>query len=164
MIKAGRAGAPGHRAARWITWFAGKNFIQMRFAFCLALTFVPLAHAAPSPAQAATCVAALKARAEPLAKRLKGGDATAEAPLVPIVTASFAFIGTAYKQGLRQKQADEMLAAAERRQAELPPAELAKLQDGCQVQGQQLFASANYFERQFVSRAVRHRIDKLKRT
>ena len=138
----------------------------MRFALCLALSWgacVPLAHANPSPAQAATCVAALKARAEPLAKRLKGGDAAAEAPLVPIVTASFAFIGTAYKQGLRQKQADEMLAAAERQQAQLPPAELAKLQDGCQVQGQQLYAAANYFERQFVSRAVRNRIDKLRR-
>jgi hypothetical protein len=139
----------------------------MRFAVCLALSWgacVPLVHANPTPLQAATCVAALKARAEPLAKRLRGGDAAAEAPLVPVVTASFAFIGTAYKQGLRQKQADEMMAAAERQQAQLPPADLAKLQDVCQTQGQQLFAKANYFERQFVSRAVRNRIDKLRKS
>lgn len=139
----------------------------MRFAVCLTLSWgacVPLAHANPSPAQAATCVAALKSRAEPLAQRLRAGDAAAEAPLVPIVTASFAFIGTAYKQGLRQKQADELMAAAERQQAQLPPAELARLQDGCQTQGTQLFAKANYFERQFVSRAVRNRIDKLRKS
>lgn len=139
----------------------------MRIATCLALSWALCAlsaHAAdPNPAQAATCVAALKARAEPLAKRLQGGDAAAEAPLLPIVTASFAFIGTAYKQGLRQQQADEMMAAAERQQSRLPPAELARLQDGCQTQGHQLLARANYFERQFVSRAARNRIDKLRK-
>jgi hypothetical protein len=138
----------------------------MRFTVCLALWWgacVPLAHANADLAQAAGCVAALKARAEPLAKRLRSGDAAAETTLVPIVTASFAFIGTAYKQGLRQKQADELLAAAEGRQAQLPPAELAKLQDACQVQGMQLFTQANFFERQFVSRAVRNRIEKLRK-
>jgi hypothetical protein len=138
----------------------------MRFAACLALLAgmsIPLAHADPVHAQAAACVAALKARAEPLADRVRTGDAAAEAPLLPIVTASFAFIGTAYKQGLRQKEADQLLAAAESRQAALPPAELGKLQDACQSQGMQLFTQAHYVERQFVSRAVRHRIDKLRR-
>jgi len=138
----------------------------MRTTLFLALLWgacLPLVHANSDMSQAAGCVAALKARAEPLAKRLRAGDAAAEPSLVPIVTASFAFIGTAYKQGLRQKQADELLAAAEGRQAQLPPPELAKLQDACQVQGMQLFTQANYFERQFVSRAVRHRIEKLKK-
>lgn len=137
----------------------------MRLPACLALlagACATLVHADPGHGPAAACVAALKARAEPLAQRLRTGDTAAEAPLVPIVTASFAFIGTAYKQGLRQKEADELLAAAERRQATLPPADLGKLQDACQAQGLQLFARANYFERQFVSRAVRHRIDKLR--
>ena len=117
----------------------------------------------PSLTDGAACVAALKARAEPLAQRLRNGDTSAEAPLRPIVTASFAFIGSAYKQGLRKKQADEMLGQAEQRQAELPPEQLAQLQDSCQAQGQRLYAEANYFERIFVSQAANARIAKLRK-
>ncbi|WP_280153632.1 hypothetical protein [Piscinibacter sp. XHJ-5] len=121
------------------------------------------AAAAPTPARCAACVAALKARAEPLAQRLKRGDAAAEAPLVPIVTSSFAFVGTVYKQGVRAPQADELLRGAEKAQAQLPPAELDKLQRTCQLEGEQLMKDANAFERMFVSRAVRNRIDQLKK-
>lgn len=151
------AGPVHHRPARSVD-------TPMRLIVALvALGFATVATANPVIGQAASCVAALKVRAEPLAQRLRAGDASAEAPLLPIVTASFAFIGTAYKQGLRKKEADEMLQAAERAQATMPPADLAKLQDACQAQGQQLYAKANYFERQFVSRAVSNRIDKLRR-
>ena len=133
-------------------------------ALALVAVLAP-AHAADAPgfADSAACVAALKARAAPLAERLRNGDAAAEAPLRPIVTASFAFIGTSYKQGLRKKEADEMLDQAERKQADMPPDELAKLQDVCQAQGQRLFAEANYFERLFVSRAAESRIAKLRK-
>ena len=119
--------------------------------------------AAPTIAHCAACVAALKARGEPLAQRLKRGDATAEAPLLPIVTASFAFIGTAYKQGLRSPQADELLRSAETAQADSPAEELAKLQDACQFEGEQLLKDASYFERAFVNHMVRSRIDRLRR-
>jgi hypothetical protein len=125
-----------------------------------------LAFAAPavsSTAHSADCVAALKARAEPLAERLKRGDATAEAPLRPVVTASFAFIGAVYKQGVRSPQADELLRNAEKAQAQLPPAELAKLQDACQVEGERLLKEASYVERLFVDRAARSRIEKLRK-
>ena len=124
---------------------------------------VPARADPPSFAESAACVAALKARAEPLAQRLRNGDTSAEAPLRPIVTASFAFIGTAYKQGLRQKQADELLHEAERQQAQLPPEQLTQIQDGCQVQGQRLYDEANFFERMFVSRAADARIAKLRK-
>jgi hypothetical protein len=122
------------------------------------------AWADPTPTQAAVCVAALKARAEPIARRLQGGDAASEAVLLPIVTASFAFIGSVYKQGVRSKEANELLAAAEKEQAALPPAELSRRQDSCQAEGEQLLAQANYVERYFVARAAQARIDKLRKT
>ena len=121
------------------------------------------APAAPSSAHCAECVAALKARAEPLAQRLKRGDNSAEAPLLPIVTASYAFVGTAYKQGVRSPQAEELLRSAEKAQADLPPDELQKLQDACQLEGEQLLKDANYFERAFVNQMVRSRMDRLRR-
>jgi hypothetical protein len=120
------------------------------------------ASADPTPTEGAYCVAALKARAEPLAQRIKSGDSTVDVQLLPIVTASFSFIGSAYKQGLRGPEADKLLAEATRAQSHLPPAELAEVQDRCQAQGQKLYDNANYFERQFVSAAVRARINRLR--
>ncbi|HEX6704313.1 MAG TPA: hypothetical protein VF169_06090 [Albitalea sp.] len=136
----------------------------MRRAAVLALSLSALAAfaAEPTPAHSADCVAALKLRAEPLAVRVRRGDAAAEAQLVPIATASFAFIGTVYKQGLRQPQADEMLRNAEKGLGKLTPAELVKLQDACQAEGDQLMKQANFIERLIVQRAVRNRIERLK--
>ena len=123
---------------------------------------VPSAHAEPTPEQSAYCVAALKVRAEPLAQRVRRGDPAAEEQLLPIVTDSFAFIGSSYKQGVDSAKANELLAAAERAQTQLPRAELAKIQDACQAQGRQLFSHANVFERAFVARAARNRIERLR--
>jgi len=127
-------------------------------------TGLATAQAAPTPDRAANCVAALKTRAEPLAQRVRQGDSNAEAELLPIVTDSFAFIGSSYKQGIESDKATEMMKAAEARQAQLPPDELSKIQDGCQVEGKQLMAQASAFERMFVNHAARKRIDRLKRT
>ena len=77
--------------------------------------------------------------------------------------ASFAFIATAYKHGLRQPQADEMLQRAEQAQSGLPPEVLAKLQDGCQTEGDRLLAEATGLERMLVGVAVRKRIAKLRK-
>ena len=128
--------------------------------FCTSLS---TAYAAPTPTHAATCVAALKARAEPLAERVRKGDAAAEAQLLPVVTDSFTFIGTSYKQGVESAEAKELLKAAEAKQASIPPDELTKVQDACQAEGKQLLAKASGFERMFVSHAARSRIEKLKK-
>ena len=125
--------------------------------------WVGAALAEPTPQQSAACVAALQSRAQPIAQRLRDGDATAEAQLLPVVTASFAFVGIVYKQGIRGAEADALLKAAEKAQGSMAPDELARAQDRCQAQGQQLFTEANFFERQFVSRAARKRIDRLRR-
>ena len=122
-----------------------------------------LAEAAPTPEQAAVCVAALKSRAEPLAQRVRQGELSVEAQLLTVVTDSFAFIGTSYKQGVEQDQANVLLKDAETRQLRLPPAELARVQDSCQAQGEQLLANANGLERLFVRHAARARVDRLKR-
>jgi hypothetical protein len=119
------------------------------------------AQAEPTPMHAATCVAALKTRAEPLAQRVRGGDTAAEAQLLPIVKSSFAFIGSVYKQGLSNAQADELLRQAEKAQAQMPPADLARTQDACHAEGQQLLAQANFFEREFVTRAAKRRVERL---
>jgi hypothetical protein len=136
------------------------RFVPRALPALLALA-VPVAHADPTPAHAATCVAALKTRAEPLAQRVRGGDSAAEAQLLPIVTSSFAFIGTVYKQGVSNAQADELLRQAEQAQAQVPPAELARTQDACHAEGLRLLAEANFFERQFVTRAAKRRVDRL---
>lgn len=131
---------------------------------CVLALAVGCAVADPNPQQAAACVAALQARAEPIADRLRNGDASAEGQLLPIVTASFAFVGTVYKQGVRKPEADALLKAAGKAQSKMPPADLARAQDLCQTQGQQLYAQASYFEKQFVAHAARKRIDKLRST
>jgi len=120
------------------------------------------AWADPDPKQAAACVAALQTRAEPIAQRLREGDAKAEAQLLPVVTASFAFVGTVYKQGVRGAEADALLKEAEKAQAGLPPADLERTQNACQTQGEGLLKNASFFERQFVHRAARKRIDRLR--
>lgn len=135
----------------------------LALALPLSLAAEPATPEDPMFARSATCVAALKARAEPLAQRVRHGDAAAEGPLTPIVQASFAFIATAYKHGLRQPQADEMLQRAEQAQSGLPPEALAKLQDGCQTEGDRLLAEATGLERMLVGVAVRKRIAKLRK-
>jgi hypothetical protein len=95
---------------------------------------------------------------------VRRGDTGAEAQLLPIVTSTFAFVGTVYKQGVRGPQADDLLHQAEQAQAKVPPAELARTQDACHVEAQQLLAQASYFERQFVAHAARSRVGRLRPT
>jgi hypothetical protein len=121
------------------------------------------AMADPNPQQAAACVAALQTRAEPIAQRLRDGDAAAEAQLLPVVTASFAFVGVVYKQGIRGAEADTLLKDAAKAQAGMPAADLERTQNTCQTQGEGLLKNASFFERQFVHRAARKRIDRLRK-
>ena len=110
---------------------------------CILALCAGTALADPNPKQAAVCVAALQARAEPMAKRMREGDAGAEGQLLPVVMASFAFVGSVYKQGLRGPEADALLKAAEKAQSTVPPGDLARAQDACQAQGHQLLMQAN---------------------
>ncbi|RQP24155.1 hypothetical protein DZC73_12585 [Albitalea terrae] len=94
---------------------------------------------------------------------MREGDVGAEAQLLPVVTASFAFVGVVYKQGIRGAEADALLKEAEKAQAGMPPADLEHAQSACQTQGEGLLKNASFFERQFVSRAARKRVDRLRK-
>lgn len=142
----------------------------MKHASSLALALVlllaaaaPTASAEPTPEHAATCVAALESEAEGMAQQYRDGKLEIEGELVHRVQQGFAFIGAAYKQGLRGEEADRMLKAAEKAQEGLAAAELAARQAKCRSEGAALLADASFLERAFVVRAAQRRVDKLKR-
>ena len=94
-----------------------------RVSTCILALWAGAALADPSPKQAAACVAALQARAAPMAKRMREGDAEAEVQLLPIVTASFAFVGSVYKQGVRGPEAVSLFCCVFRRSRSSNPTE-----------------------------------------
>jgi hypothetical protein len=135
-----------------------------RLAAAPLLAAITLAAAAEPTAQhAAACVAALEVEAAGMAQQVREGKAEVEPELVRRLQEGFAFIGTAYKQGLRAEEADRLLKEAEAAQKGLPPSELAARQAACRTEGAQLLAHANVIERAFVERAAQRRVDKLKR-
>ena len=119
------------------------------------------AAADPTPEHAAACVAALESEAEGMAQQFRQGKVEIEPELVHRVQQGFAFIGAAYKQGLRDEEATRMLKAAEKAQESLPAAELAARQAACRTEGTRLLDNANVLERAFVHHAARRRVDKL---
>jgi hypothetical protein len=121
------------------------------------------AGAEPTSQHAAACVAALQPVAEVLAHEYRSGKVEVESELLTRVQQGFAFIGVAYKQGLRKEEADQLLKEAEKAQEQLSAEELAARQSACSSEGAQLLANANPLERAFVVGAARRRVDKLKR-
>jgi hypothetical protein len=137
---------------------------ELLLAAFLGALAAPPARADPTPEHAAACVAALETEAEAMAAQFRQGKVEIEAELVLRVQQGFAFIGSAYKQGLRDEEATRMLKAAEKAQLDLPSSELAARQAACRAEGAMLLAKANFLERAFVNRAAQRRVDKLKRT
>lgn len=117
----------------------------------------------PTPEHAALCVAALQSEAEGLAQQFRDGKVEIEPQLVRRVEQGFAFIGSAYKRGVRNEEANRLLKAAQEAQQGLPAPELAARQAACRIEGAELLAKANALERAFVSQAAQRRVDKLKR-
>ena len=140
----------------------------MKYASLVTLTLLLAAaapaSAEPTPVHAAACVAALESEAEGMAQQYRDGKLEIESELVHRVQQGFAFIGSAYKQGLRGDEAALLLKAAEKAQEDLPAAELAARQAKCRSEGADLLAHANFLEHAFVVRAAQRRVDKLKRT
>ena len=119
--------------------------------------------AGPTAEHSAMCVAALESEAAEMAERYRQGQVELEPALVELVQQGFAFIGTAWKQGLRDVEANRLLKAAEEAQKSLSPQELAERQKACRAEGAMLLARANILERAFVEHAAQRRVDKLKR-
>jgi len=119
--------------------------------FAAASAWALPAHAAgPSPQHSAECVAALQVEAEAMADQVRR------------VQQGFAFIGTAYLQGVRNAEADRLLKAAEAAQKEIPVAELTARQVACRSEGARLLEKANALERAFVVKAAKRRVDRMK--
>jgi hypothetical protein len=121
------------------------------------------ASAGPTPERAASCVAALKVRADALTKKLQAGDSKVQPELTKILEHGFAFIGDAYLQGHRDKKAAEArLKAAEEAQAGLPEAQLTQRQAECSREATKLLAETAAINRMMVAGAARARVSKLK--
>src|SRR5687768_3032633 len=127
------------------------RYVSALFLATLALALPPAHAAGPTPEHSAECVAALEAEAEAMAAQYRSGRTEVEPELVRRVQQGFAFIGTAYLQGVRDVEAERLLKAAQAAQKNIRPAELAARQAACRTEGTRLLEKANAIERAFVS-------------
>lgn len=72
---------------------------------------------------------------------------------------SFAFIGVAYKQGLRKAEADRLLEDAEQRWARLPQAEQARRVEACTAHADKLMGELSFVERYAVQNRAKARVE-----
>jgi len=132
------------------------------FALPLASRAAPLDEAGLARFRhASACVAVMKRDAAALAERYRAGTTSVKPDVVRLTEAGFAFIGTAYKAGLRNPQADQLLDEAEAAQKSQSAASLRQLSADCQVEGAKLLRDSNMFERALVANRVKSRVEKL---
>lgn len=118
----------------------------------------------PSPKQAffieaSDCTAALKAR---VAERLLQPRSDARNKLILSDTElGFTYIGVAYKKGLRNPQADQMLADSEKRWALLSKAAQQSRLATCTASAQKLMKDLSGVERYLIKNRAQARVDKL---
>lgn len=111
--------------------------------------------------QASACVAVMKQDVVNLANRSRAGTPNLRPEMLRLTELGFAFIGTAYKSGLRNPQADQLLEEAEAAQKRQSPESLKQLSAQCQAEGSKLLKDSNVLERALVSNRARARVDKL---
>ena len=133
----------------------------------LAAPMAALAAPADDAAQQASyrhaseCVAVLKRDALGLVDSSRSGQPGARASLLRLTEQGFAFVGTAYKAGLRNPQADQLLAEAEQAQQRWPAELLRQLSTDCQGEGAALLKQSNFIERALVSNRAKARVEHL---
>ncbi|TAK93186.1 MAG: hypothetical protein EPO09_13470 [Aquabacterium sp.] len=108
---------------------------------------------------AATCAAALEARV--VERQTQARTDARDQAMLSDVEHGFVFIGVAYKRGLRNPQADEMLHAAEKRWAALPKSDKEARQASCSRQGQALIDDVSMLERFLVRNRASARVERL---
>ena len=108
--------------------------------------------------RASACAAVLKRDVLGMRARFQGGEHQLRAQMLQLTEQSFAFIGTAYKRGLRNPRADQLLDEAEAAQQRQSPAALRRLSSECQAEGGRLMAEANVIERALVRNRARARL------
>lgn len=121
----------------------------------------------PAPAdlarwqQASACVAVLKADVLVLRDKTWSGTPGLKPEMKRLTEQGFAFIGTAYKQGLRAPLADRLLEEAEAAQKRASAESLRALSQSCRADGARLLKQANVLERMLVGNRAEARVDKL---
>ena len=170
----------GHKLNKAGVLAAGMlALVCMQHAACAGET-APVAAPTPVTAQAwarTQCVAALDAKSEAIAGRIKAGRSTAgriqaepvqteqtglENDLRTVLRVGAAFIGQAYLDGERDEQKSKaLLDQARQDQEKLPATELAARQADCARQGARLLADSNPLSRIVVSRVADKRMKKM---
>ena len=109
--------------------------------------------------EASECTAGFKAR---VVQHLKQPPSEARNQAILKDTEhGFVFIGVAYKKGLRNPEADQMLKAAEGRWSQLSAAQQVSRLGRCTQQADQLMAEVSGLERFLVRNRAQARVDKL---
>lgn len=109
--------------------------------------------------EASDCTAGFKAR---VVQHLKQPPSEARNQVILKDTEhGFVFIGVAYKKGLRNPEADQMLKAAEARWSQQSAAQQATRLGRCTQQADQLMADVSGLERFLVRNRAQARVDKL---
>ena len=115
----------------------------------------------PAYQHASACVAVLKREALVLTARYKAGQIETRPEIVKLTELGVTFIGTAYKRGLREPQADQLLDEAEKAQTHASPEALRQLLGECQLEGAKLLREANFVERALVGNRAASRVEKM---
>jgi hypothetical protein len=111
--------------------------------------------------RASSCAAVLKRDVVGLSERFQRGEPSVRNEIQRLTEQTFTFIGIAYKRGLRNPQADQMLDEAERAQQKLPALALRQLSSDCQAEGARLLAASNAIERALVRNRAKARVEHL---
>lgn len=141
---------------------------RMRAACMAAALAIVAAGAQARPARddeafyqrAATCAAALEVDQLGLVARARSGEPGLRPRIVRITQAGFAYVGTAYKRGLRDPRADDMLKAARVEQKGWDTARHAKVAGECLAEGEALYNDASSIEQWLVTNKVNKRVDR----
>jgi len=111
----------------------------------------------------ATCSAALKTQADQLAEKVKAGDKEAERQLRTTWEHGLALVSAAYLNGLRDEaKAQALLKQAQDVQADWPAEELARVQQGCHEEGEQILQRASGLQHFVVEKLARKKVDRAK--
>ncbi len=109
--------------------------------------------------EAANCAAALEARV--IERQAQPRTDARDEAMLRDVEHGFVFIGVAYKRGLRNPQADDMLHAAEKRWIALSKSEKDARLTACTGRGQELMDDVSMLERFIVRNRASARLERL---
>jgi hypothetical protein len=111
----------------------------------------------------ATCSAALKSEADQLTEKVRAGDQEAERQFRITWEHGYAILSEAYLNGLRDEaKARALLKEAQDAQASWPTEQLARVQQGCHDQGEQILQKASGIQHFVVEKLARKKVDRAK--